>query len=93
MSDEVLLKVEEKINPPAHILEEAHIKDYESIYKKSIENPDAFWTEVAQDITWFKPFSKVLEWNFPYAKWFLDAKLNASYNCLDRHIEEGLETK
>jgi len=93
MSDEVLLKVEEKINPPAHILEEAHIKDYESIYKKSIENPDAFWTEVAQDITWFKPFSKVLEWNFPYAKWFLDAKLNASYNCLDRHIEEGLRNK
>ena len=93
MSDEVLLKVEEKINPPAHILEEAHIKDYESIYKKSIENPDAFWTEVAQDITWFKPFSKVLEWNFPYAKWFLDAKLNASYNCLDRHIEEGHRNK
>ncbi|MFP3206845.1 MAG: acetate--CoA ligase, partial [Hydrogenobaculum sp.] len=90
---EVLLKVEEKINPPAHILEEAHIKDYESIYKKSIENPDAFWTEVAQDITWFKPFSKVLEWNFPYAKWFLDAKLNASYNCLDRHIEEGHRNK
>jgi acetyl-CoA synthetase len=93
MSDEVLLKVEEKINPPAHILEEANIKDYESIYKKSIENPDAFWTEVAQDITWFKPFSKVLEWNFPYAKWFLDAKLNASYNCLDRHIEEGHRNK
>ncbi|MFP3159542.1 MAG: acetate--CoA ligase [Hydrogenobaculum sp.] len=93
MNNEVLLKVEEKINPPAHILEEAHIKDYESIYKKSIENPDAFWTEVAQDITWFKPFSKVLEWNFPYAKWFLDAKLNASYNCLDRHIEEGLRNK
>jgi acetyl-coenzyme A synthetase (EC 6.2.1.1) len=42
MSDEVLLKVDEKINPPAHILEEANIKDYESIYKKSIENPDAF---------------------------------------------------
>jgi acetyl-coenzyme A synthetase (EC 6.2.1.1) len=93
MNNEVLLKVEEKINPPAHILEEAHIKDYESIYKKSIENPDAFWTEVAQDITWFKPFSKVLEWNFPYAKWFLDAKLNASYNCLDRHIEEGHRNK
>ena len=93
MNNEVLLKVEEKINPPAHILEEAHIKDYESIYKKSIENPDAFWAEVAQDITWFKPFSKVLEWNFPYAKWFLDAKLNASYNCLDRHIEEGHRNK
>ena len=93
MSNEVLLKVEEKINPPAHILEEAHIKDYESIYKKSIENPDTFWTEAAQDITWFKPFSKVLEWNFPHAKWFLDAKLNASYNCLDRHIEEGHRNK
>jgi len=93
MNDEVLLKVEEKINPPAHILEEANIKDYEYIYKKSIENPDAFWTEAAQDITWFKPFSKVLEWDFPHAKWFLDAKLNASYNCLDRHIEEGHRNK
>ena len=93
MSDEVLLKVDEKINPPAHILEEAHIKDYESIYQRSVKDPEGFWTEVAQDITWFKPFSKVLEWNFPYAKWFLDAKLNASYNCLDRHIEEGHRNK
>lgn len=93
MNDEVLLKVEEKINPSPHILEEANIKDYESIYKKSIDNPDTFWTEVAQDITWFKPFSKVLEWNFPYAKWFLEGKLNASYNCIDRHIKEGLRNK
>ncbi|HEK24959.1 MAG TPA: acetate--CoA ligase [Hydrogenobaculum sp.] len=93
MNDEVLLKVEEKINPPPHILEEAHIKDYESVYEKSIKDPEGFWSEVAKDITWFKPFSKVLEWNFPYAKWFLDGKLNASYNCLDRHIKEGLRNK
>jgi len=93
MNDEVLLKVEEKINPPAHILEEANIKDYESIYQRSVKDPEGFWTEAAQDITWFKPFSKVLEWNFPHAKWFLDAKLNASYNCLDRHIEEGHRNK
>ena len=93
MNDEVLLKVEEKINPPAHILEEAHIKDYESIYQRSVKDPEGFWTEAAQDITWFKPFSKVLEWDFPHAKWFLDAKLNASYNCLDRHIEEGHRNK
>ncbi|GAB6078359.1 acetate--CoA ligase [Hydrogenobaculum acidophilum] len=93
MSDEVLLKVGEKINPPPYILDEAYIKDYDALYEKSVKDPDGFWSEVAKDITWFKSFSKVLEWNFPYAKWFLDGKLNASYNCLDRHIEEGLRNK
>ena len=93
MSDEVLLKVEEKINPPSYIMDEAYIKDYEAVYEKSIKDPDGFWSEVAKEISWFKPFSKVLEWNFPYAKWFVDGKLNASYNCLDRHIEQGHRNK
>src|SRR4051794_1085741 len=49
-----------------------------------------FWSEQAQDkISWYEPFDTVLEWNLPYAKWFVGGKLNACYNCVDRHVENG----
>ena len=51
---------------------------------------EEFWSEQAQDkISWFEPFDTVLEWNLPYAKWFVGGKLNACYNCVDRHVENG----
>ena len=86
---EVLLKVGEKYFPPQDILEKAWIRDYESLYKKSVEDPEGFWAEVAEDLHWFRRWDKVLEWNFPYAKWFVNAKTNITYNCLDRHIANG----
>jgi len=49
--------------------------------------------ECAKDLSWFKPFDKVLEWKFPFAKWFLNGKLNASYNCLDRHLTTARRNK
>jgi acetyl-CoA synthetase len=51
---------------------------------------EEFWSQQAQDkISWFEPFDTVLEWNLPYAKWFVGGKLNACYNCVDRHVENG----
>lgn len=56
-------------------------------------NKEEFWAKQAERLTWFKPWSKVLEWNPPFAQWFVDGKLNAAYNCLDRHLETPRQSK
>ncbi len=74
--------------PPPEFSARAHIKsleEYEALYKQSVEDPEKFWAGVAQDLHWFKPWDTVLEWNLPWAKWFVGGKLNLSYNCVDRH--------
>ncbi|HLK31268.1 MAG TPA: acetate--CoA ligase [Puia sp.] len=64
-------------------------EEYKTAYKRSEENPEAFWGEIAENFQWRKKWSKVLEWNFtePNVKWFLDGKLNITENCIDRHLE------
>ncbi len=66
------------------------LSQYKEEYKKSVDNPEAFWKEQAETFTWTKPFDKTLEWNFdePDVKWFLNGKMNITVNCLDRHIEK-----
>ncbi|HEY3706400.1 MAG TPA: acetate--CoA ligase [Terracidiphilus sp.] len=74
--------------PPAEFSAKAHIKsteEYERLYKQSIEDPESFWAGVAKDLHWFKPWDKVLEWDLPWAKWFVGGQMNLSYNCVDRH--------
>ncbi|HUD74032.1 MAG TPA: AMP-binding protein, partial [Terracidiphilus sp.] len=74
--------------PPPEFSAKAHIQtleQYETLYKQSIDDPEAFWAGVAQDLHWFKPWDKVLEWNLPLAQWFVGGKLNLCYNCVDRH--------
>jgi acetyl-CoA synthetase len=74
--------------PPAEFSAKAHIKslaEYEALYKRSIEDPEGFWAEAAEELDWFKKWDKVLEWNLPWAQWFVGGKLNLSYNCVDRH--------
>ncbi len=89
---DVLLKEKRVFPPPKEISEKAYIKSmqqYEEMYKRSVEDPEGFWAEIAeQNITWYKKWDKVLDYDFekPYIKWFIGGKLNASYNCLDRHI-------
>ncbi len=83
---------------PAWIKEKAHIKgeeEYEKIYKRSLEDPEGFWAEIAEEyVTWFKKWDKVEDYNFDhrkgdiYIKYFEGGKLNVSYNCLDRHLEK-----
>src|SRR5688572_12938196 len=62
--------------------------DYQHHYNKSVENPEAFWAEVAENFVWRKKWNKVLEWDFhkPEVKWFIGGKLNITENCLDRHL-------
>ena len=53
-------------------------------------DPDEFWRAEAKRISWFSPFEQLLEWELPYAKWYVGGRLNACYNCVDRHVEDGL---
>ena len=68
---------------------------YDKLWKRSVEQPEAFWAEIAeQQVTWFKKWDKVMDYNFDikkgpiYVKFFEGGKLNVSYNCLDRHLEK-----
>jgi len=77
---------------PAEMAARAHVNEeqYQAMYKRSVSDPEGFWAEQAENfVTWFKPWNKVLEWDFHKAsiRWFDGAKLNASYNCLDRHLD------
>ncbi|WP_206916439.1 acetate--CoA ligase [Alicyclobacillus suci] len=55
------------------------------IYEQAAQDPEAYWSEQALHLSWFKPFETVLKWTPPHAEWFLGGKLNAAYNCVDRH--------
>jgi acetyl-CoA synthetase len=64
--------------------------DYQRVYKQSVETPEAFWAEIAEDFVWRKKWDNVLEWDFnkPEVKWFIGGKLNITENCLDRHLKD-----
>ncbi|MGI9035933.1 MAG: acetate--CoA ligase [Pyrinomonadaceae bacterium] len=82
--------------PPAEFAAGAHIKsfaEYEEIYNAAAANPEAFWASVAENLHWFKKWDTVLRWQEPHAEWFLGGKINASYNCLDRHLETFRKNK
>jgi acetyl-CoA synthetase len=65
-----------------------NFEQYQAAYKQSIEDPESFWAEIAQDFQWQKPWKKTLDWNFvePHVKWFLGGKVNICENALDRHL-------
>ncbi|MFN7875082.1 MAG: acetate--CoA ligase [Pirellula sp.] len=66
------------------------LADYETLYSDSISDIEGFWEREAREhLHWFQPFEKTLEWNVPYAKWFVGGATNVSYNCLDAHIKAG----
>jgi acetyl-CoA synthetase len=81
------------IFPKKEIIEKAHIKDYEELYQKSIEHPEAFWENIAKELLWFKPWNKVLQWQYPYARWFIGAQTNIVYNALDRWQKNPIAEK
>ncbi len=77
--------------PPPEFAARARIgsmEEYEALYERAKNDPESFWGDYArEELHWFEPFTKVLEWNEPYAQWFVGGKTNISYNCLDRHLE------
>lgn len=96
---EVLLEEKRGFPPPKDFSAKAHVKsmdEYKKLYKRSIEDPEGFWAEMAEkNLNWYKKWDKVLEYSFekPEIKWFIGGKLNASYNCLDRYINTPTRNK
>src|SRR5207344_1418186 len=80
-------------HPNKQFSERAHIGSlgrYRELYAESIRAPEKFWArEAKQELVWFRPWKKVLQWKLPFAKWFVGGQLNVSHNCLDRHVEAG----
>ncbi len=75
--------------PPPEFQAQALVSD-NSLYEEAAADRLGFWARQARElITWYRDFDTVLEWELPYAKWFVGGKLNVSYNCLDRHVEAG----
>jgi acetyl-CoA synthetase len=87
---ESVLQERRKFPPPPDFAQQAHVKsfsDYQRMYDQAAADPEGFWAGVASSqIEWFSPWHRVLEWNPPFAKWFVGGTLNLSHNCLDRHL-------
>jgi acetyl-CoA synthetase len=86
---ESILSEDRVFPPPLEFAQQAHIKSYEEferLYAEAEADPDAFWAEQATSLDWFRKWDTVLEWNEPFAKWFVGGKINIAYNCLDRHL-------
>ncbi|MDP1759232.1 MAG: AMP-binding protein, partial [Thermodesulfovibrionales bacterium] len=96
---EVLMAENRTFPPSKEFSKKAHIKsmkEYEELYKRSIEDTDGFWAEMAEkNLSWYKKWDKVLEYDFekPEIKWFQGGSLNASYNCLDRFVNTPTRNK
>jgi len=88
-----------KFPPPKEFSSKAHIKsleEYKALYKRSVDDPEGFWGEQAQNLEWFQRWDKVLDYSFTgdlYVKWFQGGKLNVTANCLDRHLKTPRKNK
>ena len=91
-SIEALLQEDRTFPPPEEFVRQANISD-PNVYAEAAADPEAFWAGFAAELDWFKPWDKVLEWNPPYAQWFVGGQLNASYNCIDRHLASARRNK
>ena len=69
------------------------LKRYTEMYRRSLDEPEAFWAEQARKLDWFKTWDRVLEWRLPYARWFVGGKLNVSFQCVDRHATTWRKSK
>jgi acetyl-CoA synthetase len=87
-----LLSEDRTFPPPAHWRAHARITDPD-VYARAAADPEAFWAMFASELDWIQPWTKVLDWQPPYAKWFVGGKLNISANCLDRHVKTAHRNK
>jgi len=85
--------------PPAQHRDQAHVKtmqEYEELYRRSMDDPEGFWAQRADElVSWFRKPTRIMECDLhkPEVRWFADGTLNMSYNCLDRHLENGRRNK
>jgi len=80
--------------PPSNITESAHVQEYEAQYERSIEDPETFWAERAEELEWYQKWDKVLDdSNPPFFKWYVGGKTNIVHNALDRHMKTYRKNK
>src|SRR5256885_1179795 len=89
---ETLLDEQRSFPPPEGFRKQAHVSD-PGVYEKAKKDREGYWAGWGRRLEWSNPWNKVLEWKPPHAKWFLGGKLNASANCLDRHVTAGRGNK
>ncbi|MGH7255449.1 MAG: acetate--CoA ligase [Nitrospirales bacterium] len=87
------LRADRVIYPTAETKARSFIQDYDTAYRESIADPERFWNTIARELHWFSPWNKVLDWNYPWAKWFVGGTCNISFNCLDRHVATWRKNK
>ena len=85
---EVLLEDGERFAPPEEFVAQANVTD-PAVYDEANADFESYWERWAKELDWFEPWQNVLEWNPPWAKWFPEGRINASHNCLDRHVDAG----
>ncbi len=94
---ESILQEQRLFSPPTDLAAQAEIKslaEYEQLYAQAEADPQAFWAELAEkELEWFEKWDTVLDWQPPFAKWFVGGKLNITYNCLDRHLKTWRRNK
>ena len=91
-----LLQEERLFEPSEQFKQNANFsskQDYDDLRKHAQEYPLEFWEQQAQNLHWFESWKTILEWDYPHASWFKEGKINASYNCLDRHINTSHKDK
>jgi acetyl-CoA synthetase len=89
---EALLLEGRRFPPPEHFRAVAHIRD-ERVYADADRDPEGFWARAAEELHWFRRWDRALEWQLPYARWFVGGRTNLAFNCLDRHLGTARRTK
>lgn len=88
-----LFTKEQRFPPEPEVLAAANVKDYQALYDEAARDLEGFWEKIARGFSWAKPWTRVLEGQGPSACWFVDAELNITINCLDRHVQGGRANK
>ena len=83
---DALLREDRAFPPPESFRTQANVQD-ERVYEEAERDPERFWENFARELEWSQPWTTVLEWKPPHARWFVGGKINASVNCLDRHLK------
>ena len=89
---EALLQEDRAFPPPEAFRQQANIAD-PKVYEEAERDLEGFWAKWAEELDWFQKWDRVLDWDPPHAQWFVGGKLNASYNCLDRHLTSARRNK
>jgi len=96
MTEDFNVKLVEDVKsytPDPQYRKNAWMGDYQKAYNDFLADPDGFWEKMAKELDWIKPWDAVKEWNYPYARWFTNARLNITANCLDRHVDDNRRNK